>query len=389
MPYVVTSKEPKGDEITLEQLLTGEVDLQKPRKKRNYPGTVTKYYASLPASLYPESEIRRLTNVLEQFAAHVWHYPVDMSGYYSHFQIPKRSGNGFRDISEPCSQLSEDQVKLRTLLQTEFHAAYHTSAFAYCQGRNTLYCVKRHQANQSKWFLKIDFSNFFGSTTMEFALGQLAKIAPFHQIMKTSKGLESMIKALHICFLNNGLPQGTPVSPMLTNLIMIPIDYELSNYLHKMGFVYTRFADDIQISHQKYFSKQFVITTIQEVLKKNAAPYRINPDKTRFGSSCGRNWNLGLMLNKNNSITIGHRQHKIFKAKLHSFIMDEINGKPWNHQEIEKLNGLLSYVYSIEAQTANHIVTHLEKKYKFQILKTIRNKLKQEQTEIRPVQFCW
>lgn len=381
MPYVTTIKEPKGSEISLDELLCHEVDIQKPKKKRYYPGTVTKYYSNLPEWLYPSQDIQRIAEKLQIFAARVAHYPEDMSSEYRHFQIPKQNGRK-RDIYEPSRRLSNDHVELRTILETDFHAAYHTSAFAYCKNRSPLYSIRRHQANQSKWFLKLDFSDFFANTTFDFTWSQLAEIAPFSEVVKNKEGADALRKALRICFLNNGLPQGTPISPMLTNLVMIPIDHEISNRLHKNGFVYTRYADDILISSREKFSVQEIVNVVKETLQKHNAPYTIKNEKTRFGSSSGRNWNLGIMLNKENQITIGHENHKTLKAKLHSFIMDEKNGKPWNLKEVEKLNGYLAYFKSIEPSYAKYLINHINKKHSIIIEKTISNKLRETKLNI-------
>lgn len=371
MPYVTTYKAAKGKEISLDQVLLGDVDTHKIRKERKYPGTVTKFYESLPDNLYPKQDVQHLISKLKQLPYINREYPADMTDEYWHHQIPKKSG-GMRDIYEPKQELNQFQILLRTLLEKDFNASYHTSAFAYCKGRSTLFCIRRHQANQSRWFLKIDFSDFFGSTTPDFVWRQLSQIAPFSEVIKEQQGAAAMRKALQICYLNNGLPQGTCISPMLTNIVMIPIDHEISNTLHEKGFVYTRYADDIQISHKNHFKYEEIIDTIIKILEKHNAPYNIKHEKTRYGSIAGRNWNLGLMLNGNNDITIGHREHKIMKAKLHQFVLDYKNKRTMSDSDLAKLMGEISYFKSIEPKTLNHIIDCLNKKYKVSIEKIIK-----------------
>ena len=79
----------------------------------------------------------------------------------------------------------------------------------------------------------------------------LSKIFPFSEMVKYPYGRDELQKALSLCFLNNGLPQGTPISPFITNVMMIAIDHKISKTLRDFDsrrFVYTRYADDLLIS---------------------------------------------------------------------------------------------------------------------------------------------
>jgi len=119
----------------------------------------------------------------------------------------------------------------------------------------------------------------------------LSQVCPFSEIVKRHDGNIELQKALRLCFLNNGLPQGTPISPFLTNMMMIPIDHKLSNSLRnldKRRFVYTRYADDLLISCKIDFNKDVVQKFISDTLAGFNAPFTIKPEKTRYGSSAGR-----------------------------------------------------------------------------------------------------
>lgn len=265
---------------------------------------------------------------------------------------------------------------MKSIFEDKMFALYHTAAFAYIKNRNTLDAIKRHQANESKWFEKTDFSDFFGSTTPGFVLDMMSIIFPFSEIMKDAQGKQALEKALDLCFLNGGLPQGTPISPMLTNLMMIPIDHYLYNTLRKRQFVYTRFADDIQISSKYDFDPRKMVEEIDSVLAKFKAPFKIKPAKTRYGSSSGRNWNLGLMLNKDNHITVGYQAKKRFKAMCSNYIQDRKHGIKWDHQDVLTLNGLKSYYIMVEKDYIYHLLSQLNKKYSVNIVQMMRADLR-------------
>ena len=90
-----------------------------------------------------------------------------LSTMYDTFYIPKSSG-GLRRIDAPNDELMRTLKDLKRLFEDKLLAIHHTCAYAYIPGRCPLDAIKRHQSNESKWFGKFDFNNFFGSTTQEF-----------------------------------------------------------------------------------------------------------------------------------------------------------------------------------------------------------------------------
>ncbi len=279
-------------------------------------------------------------------------------------QLKQFIKSGYRRIDAPIDTFKSTLRELKFILEKNLYASYHTAAFAYVKGRCTIDAVKRHQKNKSKWFLKIDFTNFFGSTTIDFVMAQLKTMFPFNEIMANMRGEQALRKALSLCFLNGGLPQGTPISPTITNVMMIPIDHAISKAMreHTPHICYTRYADDMQLSSDLSFKWDEVQAQIIEILSKFNAPFSLNTEKTRYGSSAGRNWNLGVMLNKDNQITIGHEKKKSFKAMLFSFLKDYKNGIRWSVEETQVLNGLSSYYIMVEGEAIKEIIKHYNAK---------------------------
>lgn len=277
---------------------------------------------------------------------------------------------GFRRIDAPNYELKTALTDLKKILEDKCGALYHTSAFAYIKDRSTLKAMKRHQKNESKWFLKLDFSNFFGSTTPDFVMNMLSMIFPFCEIVKTTEGRNTLEKAIELGFLNGSLPQGTPLSPMLTNIMMIPIDYHVTKALrsfNNQAYVYTRYSDDSIISSKYNFKPKEVEELYISILNDFKAPFTINTKKTRYGSSSGSNWNLGTMLNKDNNITVGFRNKRAMKAALHSYALDKKNGKPWDLAKVQKLAGNLSYYKMVEEPTVTKMIEHVCKKVNMDI----------------------
>ena len=160
--------------------------------------------------------------------------------------------------------------------------------------------------------------------------------------------------------------------------MMIPVDFEITRTLREYNhqrFVYTRYADDFQISSKYSFSFTEIQDVIVSILKNFEAPFTINSAKTRYGSSAGQNWNLGLMLNKDNEITVGHKKKRQFQAMLSSYVMDRKNGIAWDKSDIQTMEGYRNYYRMVEREKIDGIVKHLSDKFGVDIVKAIKEDL--------------
>lgn len=302
----------------------------------------------------------------------------DRHSLYDSFHIPKKSG-GLRKIDAPLPELMDALRRLKTLFEEDFHALYHTSAFAYVKKRCTVDAVKRHQQNNSKWFAKLDLHNFFGSTTPEFVMSMFSMVFPFSEVVKMQRGRDALRTALELAFLDGVLPQGTPISPLITNVMMIPVDFKLTKALrdfNKQRFIYTRYADDFIISSQYDFNVRDIEELVCKVLRDFDAPFSINESKTRYGSSAGRNWNLGVMLNKDNEITVGNKKKRQFQSMLYNYITDKKNGVAWNREDLMVMQGLHSYYRMVEERAIDAIVQHINDKMRVDVIRLIKDDLR-------------
>ena len=285
-----------------------------------------------------------------------------MSGMYTSFKIPKHSG-GLRTIDAPSEEL---KILQRQIVQTlEYipeqyfpfvHA--HDSAYAYVKGRSALDAVKTHQQNGSHWFLKLDIQSFFPTCTTNTIVNLLQQVYPICFIQPAELRL-----ILKCCTLNDVLPQGAVSSPFLTNIMMIPLDKEISDTVfnwNKRRMLYTRYADDLLFSCRESFDWQTIQQKIADIIRAHG--FTINQTKTRYGSRAGSNWNLGLMLNKDNQITLGNKSKQRLRAMLFNFLTDANKHIPWSSTDIQYLNGMLSYWRHVEPTYVNTIQLKYETK---------------------------
>lgn len=378
MVYITVMQSPIYHQMTLEEFLFQ--NFQAPTiLNTNVSNTRTYAYETVSehftSRIDTDALIRKLARFNEQTEAL---RTQERSTLYETFHIPKKSG-GLRRIDAPKPELMNALRNLKTIFEEDFHALYHTSAFAYVKNRCTVDAVKRHQKNNSKWFGKLDLHDFFGSTTLDYVIKMFSMVFPFSEIVKFPNGEAELRKALDLAFLNGGLPQGTPLSPLITNVMMIPVDYKLANAFRdfdKQRFIYTRYADDFIISSKVDFDVHRVEKLVVDTLHEFGAPFTINESKTRYGSSAGRNWNLGVMLNKDNEITVGHKKKRQFQSMLYNYITDKRKGISWPREDVQIMQGLHSYYRMVEPETIDAIVKHTNEKMETDVLRLIKDDLR-------------
>lgn len=200
--------------------------------------------------------------------------------FYRSFKIPKKSG-GFRSISEPLPTLKKIQRWI--LDEILSHISVSKYAKAYVPGQGIKGNARFHRG-QSK-VLSIDLKDFFGSI-------KSTEVYIVFRSIGYSKAVSSMLT--HLCCLNNKLPQGSPTSPALSNLVMRRFDTRIGAFAYKNSIRYTRYADDMTFSGS--FDPGMIIRFLEKILSKSG--FAINHKKTRVRTSAQRQEVSGIVVNE-------------------------------------------------------------------------------------------
>lgn len=389
--YITYWNPPKTRQISFEEILAGVNNVESLRCGGDKTSTMTVSRSDLTPRLKMITDVPKMIEQLAEFNRKYSELESNpLEPHYYHFSIPKKSG-GWRPIDAPDKELSDALVELQTLLRSFMIADYHTNAFAYVRGRSFIDAVRKHQAGHIKteydaetgekkqicyennWAVKLDFHGFFPSTTPEFLKGMFSTIYPFALIMRDERGHEELSKALALCFLHGGLPQGTPISPWLTNVMMIPFDHIItrkvcSGYKMKDGiereFTYTRYADDLMFSAYQSFNPREIEELVVNVLNFLHATFTLNERKTHYGNRHNsKNWCLGLMWNKDNQITVGWRNLKNIRSAMVNYIKAKKSGKDWELEDVQSFNGRLKYYWYVEPEVIDDLVKRYNAKF--------------------------
>ncbi len=275
--------------------------------------------------------------------------------YVKHLRIPKRNGS-FRNVYHPSRKLKVIQYWLNNRIFKNIKI--HDCATAYKKNRSIKYNVKQHQ--RGRYFIKLDFKNFFPSIKFE----------DFAPIVKewnrnTDKPFEED-KLLSIirrsCFYHmNMLPIGYPTSPIISNTVMFEFDARIDTLISdedKYGkCVYTRYADDLTFSTNLKGVCQKIEDLIKNELKNMTSPkLELNFSKTKYVSSSGGSaFITGLRVCYDGHITI----HRKYKDRIRLLLSLYQKGMLSKEEDILSLRGHLSYIKSVDGS----FYTKLQRKY--------------------------
>ncbi len=170
--------------------------------------------------------------------------------------LPKHARR-FRTICVPEALLMRAQ---RWIAQNILNAVEpHHASFAFAKGRDLVKAAEKHAG--ARWLVKVDVRNFFESISEQQvyyvfrSLGypalvcfQLARICTRLPLGNRSFPLSLTSDLPYRPRPQGYLPQGAPTSPMLANLAVNALDVQLSDISMKLGWIYTRYADDLVFS---------------------------------------------------------------------------------------------------------------------------------------------
>lgn len=158
---------------------------------------------------------------------------------YNTFYIPKKEG--VREINVPCKELKIIQKAIKEYLENSYLKENSFPNFVKGFVKNESIVTNAEEHYKSRYILNIDLKDFFPSIHFGRVRGLFIG-KPFY----FSKQMATIIAKI-ACY-NKKLPQGSPLSPLISNLICYKMDYQLYNYVKKYRCKYTRYADDITIS---------------------------------------------------------------------------------------------------------------------------------------------
>jgi len=177
-------------------------------------------------------------------------------------EIPKPDG-GVRKLGIPTVLDRLVQQAVMQVLQWHWDRTFSESSYGFRPGRSAHQAVaqaQRYIAEGYGWCVDLDLEKFFDRVNHDKLMGQVAKRVVDKRLLKLIRAF------LNAGVMENGLvspslegtPQGGPLSPLLSNLVLDELDRELE----RRGLRFVRYADDCNIYVRSERAGQRVMTSI-------------------------------------------------------------------------------------------------------------------------------
>jgi retron-type reverse transcriptase len=201
--------------------------------------------------------------------------------FYRSFTIQK-SGGGERLINAPRRFLKTIQTWIYANICAK--QVLDDCVTGFIIGKSIFDNGRVHANNGN--LMVVDISDFFPSV-------KFPQVSSIFKALAFPKSVAHQLAAL--CCLDGCLPQGSPTSPSLSNLVFKPTDSELTKLTKEWGCTYTRYADDMAFSGDKVFSREDIYQ-VGEILRKFG--FSVNEKKSRIIGRGGRQIVAGLVVNQ-------------------------------------------------------------------------------------------
>lgn len=209
----------------------------------------------------------------------------NLKKHYHTVQLPKKSG-GTRTLSVPDELLKSIQRKITDVLLVSMPVSEYAKAYRY--GSSITRNAKPHVGKNV--VLKLDILHFFDSVRYSTVKDLV--------FPREIYGENLRILLTMLCYYKDGLPQGAPSSPAISNIILYAFDEKVGQWCRDRKIAYTRYCDDMTFSGD--FCPEDVTTFVRSELKKLG--FLLNEQKTRIQHSVQRQKVTGIVVNEKLSI---------------------------------------------------------------------------------------
>lgn len=194
-------------------------------------------------------------------------------------EIPKPDG-GIRKLGIPTVVDRMIQQAIHQVLEPIFDTGFSESSYGFRRGRSAHQAVKKareYVKEGRRWVVDIDLEKFFDRVNHDILMAQVARkvkdkriLGLIRRYLQAGILMDGLLSAR-----TEGTPQGSPLSPMLSNIMLDDLDKELERRGHK----FCRYADDANIYVKSERAGTRVMQTVTRFLE-GKLKLKVNPQKS-------------------------------------------------------------------------------------------------------------
>lgn len=228
--------------------------------------------------------------------------------------IPKPNGKT-RQLGIPTIIDRIVQQAIAQILSPIFEPYFSEQSFGFRPKRSAQHAIdaaKDFVKQGKEWVVDLDIEKFFDCVNHDILMSKLARCISDKKLLKLiRKFLQAgMMQDGLFSKKEQGVPQGSPLSPLLSNIMLHDLDKEL----HLRGHAFVRYADDCNIYVASKAAAQRVLTSINKFLN-NKLKLSVNLDKSAATSVTKRSF-LGFTLLHDGKVAISKDSIARFKDKI-------------------------------------------------------------------------
>lgn len=182
--------------------------------------------------------------------------------------IPK-PGGGERELGVPTALDRLIQQAITQVLVPIYEPRFSEHSFGFRPGRSAhgaVEAARGYVAAGNKWVVDLDLERFFDRVQHDVLMGRVARVIGDRRLLRLIRRyLEAGVMVNGIKQASEeGTPQGSPLSPLLSNIMLDDLDRELERRGHR----FTRYADDIRIHVRSERAGERVLAGVSEFVEK-------------------------------------------------------------------------------------------------------------------------
>ncbi|HET6884164.1 MAG TPA: reverse transcriptase family protein [Pirellulales bacterium] len=312
--------------------------------------------AGLPVLASPADVAQALSLTIPRLRWLAFHSQAPTRTHYIRFTVPKKNG-GVRELTAPHRDLARaQQWVLQNILAK---VPVHELAQGFVSGRSTVTNATRHVGRAV--VINVDLKDFFPSITFPRVKGVFQELgySPAAATVLALLATESPRRTVEYAGLTyhaatgpRALPQGACTSPALSNLVARRLDARLSGIAARLGWTYSRYADDLTFSApaEAAHLAGYLLARIRHIAADEG--FTVNESKTRVQRQNASQRVTGIVVNRRSGVPRRHVRRIraiLHRAKREGLAAQNRAGRPnfdaW-------LRGMIAYIEMVNPDQA-------------------------------------